>query len=780
MNNKLLILRPVKTKNKPTKTLDKNLKKVEDFNAGLKFYFKTLEYDNFHDAMKTVFDNEDVFIVSGELTEIGKEHEDETKAGRRLKRGGEATIQDRDSTEIVLDLDDHIIKGFDALKPHKSVKAWLKERNINCDVTVQITSSQQLNSEEARIRLYFTSSKPLPLLERKAWSQSPEIGADGCVYTCSQPIYTSPPNLKGGIEDPIKKRNFFLKGTQRTFDVPKQTKAQINTFNSMREISEYDYAIEDLPDEVLSGEVYRRYFMPMAFSLVNKGLDRSSVFGIIKHKAQEVTSREFNPENVFQYIDTALDQYSKEEHKEAHVPVRAHSGNKFPDFPVDWMSGLPEPFPMIWENIKGLPRVLEEPLLVPTILGLLGHSLHSNFVTAHNRRPNLFYLNLTPSTGNKDVNSKNVIRDLDRIFVQRGMLSNLFSDIVTTESNITADTSFLQSFNEHEEFFWINTEATRIFQMMKQGNATNSNVAAVSDKLIEVVDGFEITGKTKANSKQSTIKDPKCQILFYAQPETIERYIDENTVDTGLFGRSLITILPELKFNIEEYDMFMEPKKSQFSVTDEFYEFFSSAIFSNIRANSAKTILKPDEENRKKLARWGREIAGPSMQKNDTYYKVLSRLGNTGEQLYTLVAGICRVWDLHNKIEPRDNIPVDGILPLLTYWCQTKVYAIETYINTSLDPLADEVEQVIMDILSGDIKMMDLTNKKIVNEKKMVPLSQLMRVIKNRKNLIRKLDDANNKRDAVVRIERIIDSLERNDVLIVEMIGKKKCVGFRK
>ena len=170
------------------------------------------------------------------------------------------------------------------------------------------------------------------------------------------------------------------------------------------------------------------------------------------------------------------------------------------EFPEGLMNDWPDPWPLLWDNFKRVPRQLEEALLVPTVLSINAFFLRANFVTLYNRRPNLFFLNLTPSTGNKDVNSKNVIRDLDLIFKKKGAKSNIFTGILNTEANITADSTFLQSFNESEELFWINTEATRIFEQIKTSGAVGA-VAALSDKLIELVDGHEITGKIKAAGK---------------------------------------------------------------------------------------------------------------------------------------------------------------------------------------------------------------------------------------------------------------------------------------
>jgi len=295
----LLILTP--KKGSPSKVLNKKLEKVSSFSAGFMFSFETKEYLSFHDVIKTVMKRNDCFICLGELTEYGKELEENNELGPRRKKKGNPTIQDRIGNEIVLDLDDHIIKGFDALNPVPSITKWLKKKNIYCDVTWQITSSQHLNTNEARIRLYFESESEHDLKYRKAYSQSSKIQADGSVYTCSQPIYTAHPTILKNKPDPIKIRSGFIKGTRRKHKLPKLTKPTIDKYASFNRGGEvYDYTDSTLPDEVLNGSVYRRYFMPLAFHYANllKG-DREAIFQIIHAKSLAVTSRIFDADNTY-------------------------------------------------------------------------------------------------------------------------------------------------------------------------------------------------------------------------------------------------------------------------------------------------------------------------------------------------------------------------------------------------------------------------------------------------------------------------------------------------
>lgn len=789
--SELLILTPEDSaKNRPTKTLDSKLNLLKSFTAGFNFYFETFEYDNIHNAMEAIFKLNASFIVLGELTDYGSGLEDSQEPGPRRKKTGKPTIKDKKGNQMVLDLDDHKLDGFDALKPVAAIKTWLKSAGITCDVTWQITSSQQLKSEVARIRLYFESSKELDLLHRKAWSQGPDIQADGCVYTCSQPIYTIPPVVKRG-RDPIKVRSGFIKGKTRTLKIPEMEPEEIKEYSGFnRGGADWDFDDSSIPEEVLSGKVYRRYFMPLAFHYANKLKgDRDAIFAIIAMKAMKVKSREFSEENVYSYIDDALSKIDTETEMDLSELLTGEEleddddKGPIPVFPEDLMEDWPEPWPMIWENFKKVPRKTEEALLIPTILAINGFFLKSNFVTSYGRRPNMMYLNLTPSTGNKDVNSKNVIRDLDLIFKEKAHPSNLFTGILNTESNITADSTFLQAFNDDDELFWINTEATRIFQQIKTAGSIAA-VSALSDKLIEVVDGHEITGKVKASGKIKTIRDPKCQVLFYAQPETIERYIDESMVDSGLFGRALLSILPELEFDIDSYEMFVKKGGIEADIDDDFIDFYTCNEFNMAGFNSEKETLAPNAKSMKILNAWAREVVAPKMAKDDSFQKVLSRIGNSAEQLYCIVLGICRIYDMHTNGEIRDSVNIVPLLPLLEYWVDTKVYAMENFINTDLDPLAEGVLEVIRKSINGGYSDTSCStfDLKAQKEHHMVSRSLFLKRLKQNTKLIRKLSSDGDKRNAVVRVDQIVRTLVSNGVLKQFLIkigsSSKECLGL--
>ena len=129
---KLLVLTP--KSEKPTKTLDSNLEKISSFDAGWLFKFETVNYKSIHPCIKKILALDTCFIVLGELNEYGQQIEANDEYGPRRKKKGTPTIQDRQGTENVLDLDDHVIKGFEASdikKVEGSITRWLRKRKIN-------------------------------------------------------------------------------------------------------------------------------------------------------------------------------------------------------------------------------------------------------------------------------------------------------------------------------------------------------------------------------------------------------------------------------------------------------------------------------------------------------------------------------------------------------------------------------------------------------------------------------------------------------------------------
>ena len=340
------------------KELDNKLNRTKSFNAGYQFYFNTIQYneDNFHEVIQqfiTAEKYQNSFICLGGLTQHGQKLQKTKQLGHRRKKekgGIKPTIQDREGIELVLDCDDHIIEGFDANNPVQAVKDYLAKLDANLadtDFTFQITSSQKLDTDEARIRIYLLSAEPSTLNYRKAWSQ--RLNFDGCVYTCSQPIYTANPKIIEG-DDPIVKRHYFVKGNQRTYQIPEFTNKQVVKYSDNSYlVPSYNFEKKTLPREVRSGKVYRRYFMPKAFSILNKisplvlqdaEMAERMVVGEIEREASVIKNREFNRDNVIDYVRDGIEIIYEEHSKEVDEITLPEDAIQKVKYEIDWPPGL--------------------------------------------------------------------------------------------------------------------------------------------------------------------------------------------------------------------------------------------------------------------------------------------------------------------------------------------------------------------------------------------------------------------------------------------------------
>ncbi len=133
-----------------------------------------------------------------------------------------------------------------------------------------------------------------------------------------------------------------------------------------------------------------------------------------------------------------------------------------------------------------------------------------------------------------------------------------------------------------------------------------------------------------------------------------------------------------------------------------------------------------------------------------------------------------------NKV--REEIPVGPMLPLLEYWASTKVYAIENYVESSLDPLADSVLELLKGMISGTPAMQRAPDKKILKEHNMIPASQFFAKLNMNKKLSRKLSADGDRRNVTIRTESILRLLIHSGSVIEKDIGtrQKRCFGIPK
>ena len=193
-----------------------------------------------------------------------------------------------------------------------------------------------------------------------------------------------------------------------------------------------------------------------------------------------------------------------------------------------------------------------------------------------------------------------------------------------------------------------------------------------------------------------------------------------------------------------------------------------------------KKVLKPSDKSLEMMDEWARETVAPLMAKDDAMQKVLSRIGNSAEQLYCIILGICQIYDAYKGNKVREEIAVEPMLPLLEYWAATKVYAIENYVEASLDPLADSVLELLKNMIGGIPAMQRSSDIKILKEHNMITASQFFAKLNMNKKLSRKLSADGDKRNVTVRTEGILRLLIASGSVVEREIGsrQKRCFGI--
>lgn len=524
----------------------------------------------------------------------------------------------------------------------------------------------------------------------------------------------------------------------------------------------------------------------IALSCVNRGMDKSlfinAMMGLNQlinydaidfHRAKDVQSR-FSEIHLDECFDSAVEKVKGEIQTAKAIQVQKSKDPKLlaPEFPEDCIKSWPDPWPLMWEEFKKLPRTLEPALLLPTMLSVNSYILNANFVTEFDRRPNMAFLGIAMSTANKDVNSKNVIRSLDSIMRNNGIKHSPFTAMMNSHESVTSDTAFLESFSNGENFFWVNTEATHLFQQLSQGGTSNAHVKALESKIINVVDGQEIMGKMKAGKQVKTIQDPNCQILLYTQPETISSYLQNNIIDSGLLGRMIITVHQSKSDPFEH--VFKHADKAHTELHEDLIHFYAHSP----AKSQEKRKLKYTKRSRHKMIEWMKTDIKDKAGNEDNKIKMLKRLEITADQLYTLILGISKLWYEQHDGEIK-SFDASAMIPLLNYWADCKLYAINEYVNTQIDPLAEAIRQAFIDLISGE-KKVQKGYQKVLDNYHAVPISEIVRVLSSQKKLLRTLTANYDTKNFRERVSRMIFTLSKDgDLIEVEIPNKRtKFYGF--
>lgn len=460
---------------------------------------------------------------------------------------------------------------------------------------------------------------------------------------------------------------------------------------------------------------------------------------------------------------------------------------ELPEFPKDLFSGWPEPWPLLFQCFRQLSREPNDLYLTPTFISLHAFLLRGIATTGEGRRPQFISLTLAPSTEGKDVNSIDPLGRLRDLLVTRHpMLANSSLDKMSTKSGgPTADTSFLQELEANGgEFYWLHTEATRIYQQLSQGAKTNAAVAGLQDKLNDVYDGKAISGKRKVGEVLETIHDPNVQVNLMAQPDTVMAHISDEIIDGGLLGRN------ELFITIKKKRMRSSLQKGtrEYSLPEEildFYKYFIDSV-GEFRAKNrdpaghVQTFKFPlDELSYNELVRWEKDfVLDVSLNQSERVQKVWSRLMITAEKLYVVILFICRLWDSYKGQQPRDSLgSISFLFPYLIYQRDIRAWIIREHLSATLDPLVDALLSTLAKCIKNKSKKFQEKNMKFL-EYNSISAGVLWNRLGSNSSLVKKLEANQDKKALHIRFNNTLRSLTDSGMIKSIKIGTTTCYGI--
>ena len=531
-----------------------------------------------------------------------------------------------------------------------------------------------------------------------------------------------------------------------------------------KETGKYDISVAS--EQFITGEDFHGCMKSISMSYVERGRTKGDfietmkpLYMAAKHTITDQERLDTLEQRMSEkHIDECWNSAMRNKSRPAVIKRKNIVRLKTPLFPDNPMEGWPEPWPLIWEEWQKLPRKLSPELLMPTVLTAHSYFLNSIYVGEWGMRPNMAFLGIAGTTANKDINSKSVLRQIRDIIKRDGHIDSPFFRINNGADSVSSSTAFLKSIDKEGNLFWINTEATHLFQQMAQAGGSNSSVKELESKIIAVVDGHEIQGKKKATEEMMTIEDPNCQILLYTQPETISEYLNSNTIDSGLLGRMIVTVHAGEGGNPFS-DTFIENKNIKRRMNRSLLDLYKK--FPEKSNGKIKVIF--NKKNRSILQEWMLKF-DKLCNGNEGLIKVLKRMEITAEQLYTLVFGIASLWQ-EQKGGSFTNFNPSVLFPILNYWAECKVYAIKEYVDSSIDPLSEAVIETMKQLISGDLKV-QANYKKNVSKYNAVPVGEIIRVISNKRKLIRILENSNDKRNVHQRILSCLAISEKFGIVI--------------
>jgi hypothetical protein len=231
--------------------------------------------------------NYNVFLIAGEFIP-GTNLKNMVRRKREDGEDGEApTIQTRAVHCVCLDVD-----GFGCFAD--SPKTFIKKLPLefhSADYIYQYSASYGLIGDSLKCHLFFWFEDPVELDVLKKWARAyneeqkwGEV-IDWRIYSGAQPIYIQR-RICEGAEDPIPKNNFIgyvkKEGMVKSSSFLEVDEKKSTRTNDVSSTNEKTYNIENSLKKILTSESFHSELNSLALSLLNKGVSRKDVRGILE------------------------------------------------------------------------------------------------------------------------------------------------------------------------------------------------------------------------------------------------------------------------------------------------------------------------------------------------------------------------------------------------------------------------------------------------------------------------------------------------------------------
>ena len=191
-----------------------------------------------------------------------------------------------------------------------------------------------------------------------------------------------------------------------------------------------------------------------------------------------------------------------------------------------------------------------------------------------------------------------------------------------------------------------------------------------------------------------------------------------------------------------------------------------------------KVVVRRPAEHTLYLQEWARHLASVA-KGQDKVDKVLLRLGIATEQLNVVLLGIINEWEIFRGEPLTTNIHPELLMPLLTYWEMCRVYAIQQFMEESVDPLATEILDIMKQLINPTGNLKPRTKRApLIRKHNAVMAGDIMHVFNNRggnSKVMRNLKSLGDAKNITLRIQQLLKALvDSGEVIEVIVPGARK------